>query len=441
LVREHDFPQFLEFASATLVLDPMNVVQIHKFFYPHAGSETVLFHTRKLLMDRGHEVHDFAMEHPRNVPSPDAWAFAPFRDYNDRERARRTRGLDAIATVYSPAARRRLGRLLDTITPDVAHLHLISHQLTFSVVDELRRRRIPIVMTLHDYKIACPAYVMYRDGQRCQDCIGGAVSNAVRHRCLKGSTAGSLIAAAEAKLAVARHSWDDVDVFVTPSAFAGQVAVNTGVPAARVVPIQNFLPDAEVTSAAPPNGEGTPRFFIASRLEAVKGIRQLLEVFVNSAGELGTLVIAGAGGDLEGEVQDAAAASDAVEYLGRISRERVMSELRRSRAALVPSLWDENNPMSLLEARAAGIPVVATAVGGLSEMVEDGVDGFLVPPGDIQALRAAVAALAQSPELAMSFATAGLARFARVNSESVHYGQLMAAYALAKDVARQRSAS
>lgn len=407
----------------------MRVLQVHKFFYPHAGSETVLFHTRDLLKSRGHEVRDFAMSDARNLETRDGWSFAPPRDYNDRSRPKKDRAVDALATIYSRSARRALSTLLDSMDgrPDVAHLHLISHQLTFSVVDELRSRGIPTVMTLHDYKIGCPAYVLYRDGARCTKCIDGPVENVIRYRCLKGSAAGSAIAAVEARIARSRGSWLDIDAFVTPSAFAGEVAVSTGVDRQRVHVIQNFLPETEAATPLP-SFAAPARFFIASRLEAVKGIRELLQVFTESAGELGVLAIAGAGGELEPEVIQTAHESPYVEYLGRLSRAEVLAQLRVSRASLTPSLWDENNPMSLLEARAAGTPVIATRVGGLPEMVTHGVDGFLVDPGNLQELRDSMLRLAGDPELASRFAAAGRERLEMLNSPAAHYPALMNAY-------------
>lgn len=398
----------------------------------------MLFHTRDLLRERGHEVLDFAMRDDRNVPSPQSEFFAPHRDYNDKSRPLASRVLDATASVYSVKARKQLRRLLEQERPDIAHMHIISHQLTMSIVDELRRHGIPSVITLHDYKIGCPAYVLYRDGQPCRLCTTGHVENAFRYRCLKGSRAASLLATTEARLARARHSWDHIDIHIGPSAFAGDVAIEAGIPRDRVHVIPNFLPDSEVSQRASRFAD-PPRFFLASRLEAVKGVRELLAAFVGAPRELGTLVIAGAGGELEDDVQAAATREPNIEYLGRISRDDVLDQLRRSRAALVPSLWDENNPMSLLEARAAGVPVIATRVGGLPEMVTDGVDGLLVDPGDVLALRAAASQLAENPALATAMAEAGHRRLRAENSADAHYEKLMEAYRHATELTRERS--
>lgn len=409
----------------------MRIMQVHKFFYPHAGSETVLFHTRKLLTDRGHRVIDFSMQHPENVHSQYGEYFSRRREYNDGNRPLPERLRDAGASVYSLEARRSLRRLIEAERPDVAHLHIVYHQLTMSVVDELSAAGIPVVMTLHDYKIGCPAYVLYRDGAPCYECASGTSLGAVRHRCVKGSRAASLLAGAEALVAHRLGKYRKVDMYVTPSRFAGEVAIAAGVDSDRVTVIPNFLPDEEVEEPVSKLAE-RPEFFFAGRLEEVKGIGDLLRAFEGGSEDLGTLVIAGAGGDLEGAVEDAAGRAPNIRYVGRLSREEVRRQLRASRAAVLPSRWNENNPMSVLEARSLGIPVVVSDRGGLPEMVEHGEDGLVVAAGDVDGLRNAVARLAADARLAERFGAAGRERFLRDNTADTHYEALIEAYERAR---------
>jgi glycosyltransferase involved in cell wall biosynthesis len=414
----------------------VRILQIHKFFYPHAGSETVLFHTRKLLSDNGHEVVDFAMAHPDNVDSPYSEFFAPRREYTDASRSAILRGRDAVSSVYSLAARKRLRRLLEQTKPEIAHMHIIYHQLTMSIVDELARAAVPMVMTLHDYKIGCPAYVLYRDGRPCHDCTSGAVHNVVRNRCIKGSGAASILAGIEATLSHRTGKYDKIDAYVCPSAFAGKVATATGIPVDRIHVVPNFLPPEEVGQPVASLAD-SPRFLFAGRLEEVKGVDDLLEAFRAGGAAMGTLVIAGAGGGLEAKVKETAAALDNVEYLGRLSRQQVLAQLRQSRAAVLPSRWDENNPMSILEARTVGIPVIVSDRGGLPEMVTDGVDGKVVRAGDIAGWRSSIEKLASDRASAETLGRAGYRRFCKDNTAAVHYEKLMSAYAAA--AARRRA--
>ena len=413
----------------------MRVLQIHKFFYPHAGSETVLFNTRALLKERGHEIVDFAMEHPDNLPSPYESYFTPRRDYRDAERPAAARARDALASVYSVRARLGLRRLLRDFPPDVAHMHLIYHQLTLSVIDELTRAGVPSVLTMHDYKIGCPAYTLYRNGAPCELCTTGPVENAFLHSCIKGSRSGSLLAAVEARAARMRGSYRKIDAHVAPSAFAGRVAIQSGIEADTVHVIPNFLPAKEIDSPVEMLA-AEPRFFFAGRLEDIKGIGDILDAYASDEPGLGRLVVAGAGGELEDEMIAASERLSNVEYLGRLTRAQVLAQLRRSRALLIPARWHENNPMSLLEARAVGIPVICTDMGGLPEMVEDGIDGFVVPRAEPLALSEAIGRLAADRRLAEEMGRCGHQRLLRDNAPDVHYGRLMQAY----ESARLRSA-
>ncbi len=415
----------------------MRILQVHKFFYPHAGSETAMFHTRELLRSRGHEIIDFAMHDERNEPSKYASSFAPYRNYTDGDRPKHRRAVDAAMSVYSPIAGRRIRALAERTRPDVAHFHIVYHQLTMAVVRAVSRLGIPCVFTSHDYKIACPAYIAFRDDQPCEACSTGRVQNAIVHRCLKRSLPASLLAAAEAKVNGVAGLYDEIDVHITPSPFAGGVVARTGVPAERIHVIPNFLPDDEVGSPVT-TLDPAPRFLYAGRLESEKGVLDVLEAFAGSGGELGTLVIAAAGGSLESTVREAAERDPAIEFRGRLTRDEVRDELKRSRALLMPSRWNENNPMSLLEARSVGIPVIATTRGGLPDMVTDDVDGLLVGPASIPELRAAVARLAADVGLAGRFGRNGNQRLLRENTEDVHYAALTAAYEHAAAVRRQR---
>jgi glycosyltransferase involved in cell wall biosynthesis len=380
-----------------------------------------------LLTERGHEVIDFAMEHPDNVESDYSEYFPRQREYTDGSRPLPLRAWDAAASVYSVGARRSLRRLLEREKVDVAHLHIVYHQLTMSVVDELAAAGIPVLMTLHDYKIGCPAYVLYRDGKPCYKCASGKAAGVVRHKCVKGSRAASTIAGVEAVVAHRLRKYDKVDMYVCPSGFAGDIAIRAGVDPGRVRVIPNFLPDDEVREPVAGLAE-EPEFFFAGRLEEVKGIGELLEAFESGSAGIGKLVVAGAGGDLEDRVKDAAERTPSIDYRGRLTRDEVREQLRRSRAAVLPSRWNENNPMSILEARSLGVPVVVSDRGGLPEMVSDGADGLVVKAGDSAGLRRALAMLAEDRGLAERFGAAGRERFLRQNTAEAHYEALIGAY-------------
>ena len=217
---------------------------------------------------------------------PTAWSeyFVPTREYFEGSVVRRVG--DSLAAIYSFDARRRLRRLLRVARPDVAHLHNVYHQLSLSIVDELRSARVPIVMTLHDYKAACPSYQLLTHDGLCQRCVGGGYWNAVRHRCIKGSIAGSAVAAAEAYLNRLRGQYRKVDLFLAPSAFLRDIMVRAGLPSGRVEVLRNAVP----IEPAPRPSPTRPKFVYAGRLSPEKGVEWILDASSSFGSELEVVV-------------------------------------------------------------------------------------------------------------------------------------------------------
>lgn len=402
----------------------MRVLLVNKFFRPGAGAETSFLQTRRLLLERGHDVIDFAMRHEENLPSPYESFFAPRRSYAaDTQFAKRA--VDAASTVYSPSARRALSRLLDAHRPDVAHLHNIYHQLTLSIVDELAKRRVPIVLTMHDWKIVCPAYTLFTEGETCRRCPSGSVINAARHRCVKSSGPASLVAATEAFIARRRGSYGKVQRVIAPSAFGVSIAALGGISSRRVAHIPNFLPDDEMNIDARHSDAG-PQLLYAGRLEEIKGVRNLLRAFARVRVPA-SLRIAGRG-TLEGEVRAAAARDQRITYLGMLSRLELYSELDAVRAVVLPSLYEDNGPLIILEAQARAKAMIVTDRGGPPEFVRHEKTGLVVDPVRICELTAAMERLAADPELAARLGASAAQNVRRQHSASRHYELLTRVY-------------
>ncbi len=406
----------------------MRVLLVNKFFRPGAGAETSFLHTRRLLQEHGHDVIDFAMRDDANLPSPYAAFFAPQRSYA-ADVPLRERAAHALASVYSPSARRAMARLLDAHRPDVAHLHNVYHQLTLSIVDELASRGVPIVLTMHDWKIACPAYTLFTEGEVCRRCPTGNVASAVRHRCVKSSTAASAIAAAEAVVAHQRGSYQKVQRFIAPSRFAVGVAALGGVPEARVAHIPNFLPDDELNVEAASDDAGA-RLLYAGRLEPTKGITSLLAAFAQVRTPA-TLRIAGRG-ELEADVRAAAAADPRISYLGMLPRDELYAEIDAARAVVLPSLYEDNGPLIILEAQARAKAMIVTNRGGPPEFVRHEETGLVIDPASPSSLASAMERLAGDAELAGALGRRAQDAVRREHSAERHYERLTRAYADAR---------
>ena len=399
----------------------MRVLLANKFFFPGAGSETVFFQTRALLQEHGHDVIDFATHDHRNVPSPYASFFAPHRGY-DRGRAR-----DAAASIYSLEARRALRRLIEhTGPPDLAHLHNVYHQLSLSIVDELRRHRIPVVLTAHDSKPVCPAYSIFTEGAPCRRCVDGTVVNAISHRCVRDSRPASAIAALEGALNRMRRTYRRIDTIVVPSRFMAGVLERGGL-GARIRVVRNFFE----APASERNGTSSPgHFLFVGRLDERKGVPVLLEAFRGYGGPA-TLRLIGTG-PLESEIRSLGSDSG-VELLGLRSAAEILEEMAAATALVVPSTSEENCPMTVLEARSQRTPVICSDRGGLPEMVNHGVDGLLFAGASAQELGDRLRALAEQPELGGELAERGFERLRAEHSKERYYAELLDAYELARN--------
>lgn len=376
----------------------MRVLLCNKYFYLRGGAERALFDLERALVELGHRVIPFGMQHPDNLERYPAEDFVSEVVY-DRARPSLST-LRAVSRFFgSSEVRRKVSALLDRHRPDLAILNNVYHQLGPSLILELHRRKVPMVMLLHDYKVTCPAYTLFREGKECRECSGRRFFQAARHGC-GGSRARGLLLAAESHVQWGLlQSYDKVTRFLAPSRFLIDTVRSMGFPFEI-----DLFPNA-VEAAAEPADPGAHRAVgYAGRLSAEKG----LDVVLDAARRLSDVPIRIVGdgplrADIERRVQEAGLSN--VSVLGPLPHDRLMQELRSWRAALVPSHWPENAPFSVLEPMAQGVPVVASRVGGIPELIAEG--GVLLPPGDPEALARAVRLLDQDAELTRSLGRKG----------------------------------
>lgn len=369
----------------------MKILLINKYFYLKGGSERYFFNLARLLESRGHEVVYFSMRDGRNRPCPQERYFIEPVDY-DGPLSRRDRWRQARDLLYSREAKRKLSALIEAEKPDLAHLHNIHHQLSPSIIDALKRRSVPMVMTLHDYKMVCPVYTLFRDGRACEECRHGRYYRCFLHRCTKGSAAGSLVNTLEMYL---HHRflkvYRKVDVFVTASAFAAGKMEEMGFPAG-IVRLPYFLDPEEYR---PRYGADRAAFCYFGRLSGEKGLSTLLAA---ARGIPADFKIIGEG-PLEEELRARVKRDrlDNVRFLGYRRGEELAGEIRDSLAVIVPSEWYELFGQSVTESFALGTPVIGADTGAISELIADGQTGYLFAPGDVEGLRSKIRLLLDHP--------------------------------------------
>ncbi|MDW8395772.1 MAG: glycosyltransferase [Anaerolineae bacterium] len=407
---------------------------INKFLYPFGGVESVMFAEKELLEARGHRVVLFGMQHPDNVSSPWSEYFVSRVDYADRSIRSRLRS--AARALYSVEARRKLRRLLSAVRPDVAHVHHIYHQITPSVLFELHAAGIPTVQTIHDYKPICPNAKLFipRTGELCFRCKGGRFYQAALNNCGTYGRASSVMIALEAYFnRLTRIYLRAVQRFLTPSAFLRDRLVEEGMPADRVEVLPNFVELRRDARDDIPVDQPPVALFVG-RLERYKGIHLVLAAAQHLSET--QFVLIGTGSE-EAALRQQAQSLPNVRVLGRQPRHAVREWMRRALCLLVPSLWHDVAPQVVLEAFAAGLPVIATSLGGLPDLVQPGVNGLLLEAPTADSLVAGVHALISNPALRHHLSI-GARRTAQARFTSQHHYQgLMRAYAQARQACAQ----
>jgi glycosyltransferase involved in cell wall biosynthesis len=401
----------------------MRILHVNKYLYRRGGAEAYMEDLAQLQTEAGHEVAFFGMEHPRNPQLRYARYFAPYIELEPPPPTLEGMIRGAARMLYSTSARRGIEAVLDDFRPDVVHLHNIYHQLSPSVLRPIASRRVPAVMTLHDYKLACPSYQFLDHGNLCQACLGGHFHHAVLRRCKDGSLGASAVVAAELFVHTLSRAYAPVRIFICPSRFlAGRMR------AARVFPerlhhVPHFIDTRDMPVKSAP-GDG---MLIASRLAPEKGV----DIAIRAVGMMGSshLDIAGTGPE-EARLRQLAetVAPGRVRFHGLLAKREVQQLMRAATVLVMPSRWYENQPMVVLEAMAMGVPVVGSNLGGLPELIVPGASGDLVAADDPAALAAALRPFVDDPAHGFAMRDTARQRIVDEFSPELHLARLQALY-------------
>jgi glycosyltransferase involved in cell wall biosynthesis len=403
----------------------MTVLLANKFHYLKGGAERYYLDLGELLARNGERVVHLSMRHPSNLPAGADDRFVREVDYRGRMglAARIGHGLRSISNGEAAAAARGIVRV---VRPDVAHLHNVYHQLSLSVVRALDAEGIPVVQTLHDYKLVCPAYLLMTESKVCERCRGGRFYEAVRHRCLLDSRAASAVGAFEAYLHKWIRTYAKVRLFICPSEFMLEKVASFGVDRRRLVHLPYFIPLDRYT----PSPERGDYYVYAGRLSREKGIATLLEAHARLGRTRPTLRVLGDGPLRESlEARRAELGLEDVSFEGHQSLPRLEEIIGRARFVVVPSEWYENYPYAILEAFALARPVVGARIGGIPELVRDGETGRTAPSGDPEGLAEALASMIADPTKAEEMGRAARAWVGSQLAPEPHLSRIREIYA------------
>jgi glycosyltransferase involved in cell wall biosynthesis len=355
------------------------IISINNYHYRRGGSDVVYLEHAGMLENQGWKNAFFSMHHPKNLASQWAQYFVDEiefgHDYSLTEKISM-----ASKVIYSFEAQRKLRQLIKDFKPDVAHLHCIYHHLSPAIIPVLKEAGIPVVMTAHDLKIACPAYKMLNSAGICERCKEGSVINVVKHRCVRGSLAASVIIAVESGL----HRYLDtyrkhLDRVAVPSQFFLEKFVEWGWPREKLVYIPNYVDLNQFEPLYTPGNY----FIYFGRLAPEKGVGTLIRAAAKA--DL-PLKIVGTG-PMEAELKKLSEqVGGGAEFLGYQTGNELHNLVRGARAVVLPSEWYENAPMSVLESYSLGKPVIGANIGGIPEMVIHNETGWIFESGSIDNL-------------------------------------------------------
>ena len=370
----------------------MKVLVANKFHYVKGGAERYYFELARILRRKGHSVVPFAMEHEKNEPSEHSRFFVSRVSFEEDSGNRLAK---AARVIYSTEARRKIEKLVAMEGPDIAHLHNIAHQLSPSILYGLKRRGVPVVQTLHDYKIVCPNYQMFVEGETCERCGAWRYYPAIFHRCMHGSTPFSLVVCVEAYVHRLLGTYGRlVDLFIAPSRQLLERVVAHGVDREKIV----HLPYAIELEEYAPRYDSEDYAVYLGRLSIGKGLETLVRAAERAREvELRVLGDGPMADDLKREVESRSLGN--VAFLGYRSGEELTSIVAGARFVVVPSECFENSPLTVYEASALGKPVVGSRMGGIPELVLDGETGLLFRMGDLHDLAAKTLLAARNPAL------------------------------------------
>lgn len=404
---------------------PLKILLCNKFYRPVGGPETIVLDTERELKMRGHEVIVFAMAHPDNAESEYSHYFVPNIDYNDESRGILKRLREAVDIIYSREAARRLSKLLADAKPDICHAHNIYHQLSPSILVTLRRAGIPTVLTLHDGKLLCANMMFLRQGKICEKCAGKRFYHAVPGKCVKDSYVSSFVCTMEETIhRLFRLYETGVDLFITPSEFLKSKLVEHGRLRERQIEVlHNYAGTHLVVPSYTPGSYG----LFVGRLEPLKGVQTLLDACERIPDF--EVRLAGRGPMLEeGQRFVESKQLDKVKFLGFQSGDNLRALFRDCRYVVLPSECYENCPMVVLEAFAAGKPVIASRIGGIPELVNHGEDGLLFEPGNSEELAKCMKMLIDNKAIAEEMGRKGRAKAEEQFSLEYHMDSLISIY-------------
>lgn len=370
----------------------MKVLIVNKFLYPNGGSETYIFSIGKQLKKMGHEVQYFGMEHEGRVVGNRVNSYTSDMDFHT---GKLQKLLYPFKIIYSKEARRKIRIALDDFAPDVVHLNNFTYQLTPSILYEIRKykketgRKIRIVATIHDPQLVCPNHMLMNGatGKPCEQCLNGRFISCTKGKCIHGSTLKSFLGTVESRIYRSFHTYRMIDTIICPSHFIESKLRKNPDLDGRTVILRNFI------SIASPSGQQSNERYVLyfGRYSEEKGIKTLIQ----AARELPEITFVFAG---NGPYEETVNQVPNIKNMGFTTGTQLSDLIANAAFSLIASECFENCPFSVMESQILGTPVIGADIGGIPELIHEGIDGELFESRNVEQFKIKISKLWHNKE-------------------------------------------
>ena len=398
----------------------MKILMVNKYHYLKGGSEKYYFDLAKLLEENGHEVAFFSMENEKNIKTENKEYFVEEIDLNSNNK------LKALQVIYSNKNRKKMEQALKDFKPDIVHINNFQRQLSSSIITPIKKMNIPIVFTAHDVQAICPAITMLDSEKNiCEKCKKGKYINCVKKKCIKNSSLKSILGAIEGVYYRIKKIYiKKIDLIITPSEFYKTKLIEDGIKENKIKAIHNFIDTKQYEVEN--KDEGYALYF--GRLTKEKGILNLVNAF--SKTNSGILYIAGEGEEKENieRLIKENKLEDRVKLLGFLNSFEIKEYIRKCKFVVVPSIWYENCPYSIIETLAIGKPLIGSNLGGITELIQDNENGFIFNYNNIEDLTNKMNQLFESDSLVEKFSKYSKELADKLYSKESYYNKIIEIY-------------
>ena len=398
----------------------MKILLVNKFHYLRGGSEKYYFELANLLKEKGHQIAFFSMQNENNITTGEKEYFVEELDLNMGSK------LKALDVIYSKENKKKMTEALKDFKPDIVHINNFQRQLSESIIDAINEKNIPIVFTAHDLEAVCPNKTMLDENKEiCELCKSGKYISCIKKKCIKSSLLKSILGAVETNYYRTKKVYTEkIDRIVTPSKFYKNQLIDYGIETDRIIALCNFLDTDKYNIKTEDNGYAL--YF--GRLSKEKGILNLIEAFSYIKNQI--LHIAGDGPErekIEKIVKDRHLENN-IKLLGFLNEEEMQEEIANCKFVVVPSIWYENCPYSILETLATGKPVIGADIGGIPELVKDKENGLIYRYNSIDELETKMKLLFENQELVEEYGKKAKKIAEKEYSRDEYYNKIIKIY-------------